>query len=365
VRETYKEFIEMADLLKEATDGKINMYITGTIKKTALKLFNDLTPFIQPEAIKQDEALWIAKAMKGGMIWADEYEGEAYQYDICSMYMAIMKEQHFSVPIRRGTFKKLTKEEFNNKEYFEYGIYRVMIFNTPPGVEQGFSRCSTNPKLFRINTNHYYTHYDLAKAKEEGYKMELIEDNQPNALIYGATQRVNGNIIFKEFVELIFSLKKKGIAQAKLIGNSLWGAMCQKNEISVITETDMIIKIKEDRTLTKIETIDENSLRAKFVKNAFYYESNFARIGPFITAFARRMIANIIKPHLQYVKRIHTDGFISTKKLEFNKKGRSMSCVKEGNNIGNIKYEGYCKFVKIVNCNTILGVDGKKAVFQV
>jgi len=40
-------------------------------------------------------------------------------------------------------------------------------------------------RLFRENPNEFYTHYDLMRAKELGYKIRLIEDDDlPNVLIY-------------------------------------------------------------------------------------------------------------------------------------------------------------------------------------
>ena len=38
ITEYYDQFIEMADGLKEATDGKINLYKTGRISNTTLSL---------------------------------------------------------------------------------------------------------------------------------------------------------------------------------------------------------------------------------------------------------------------------------------------------------------------------------------
>ena len=43
LKSEYKLFIDQADKLKRETDGMVNMYKTGSIKATALKLFQDKT----------------------------------------------------------------------------------------------------------------------------------------------------------------------------------------------------------------------------------------------------------------------------------------------------------------------------------
>src|SRR5690606_24452009 len=113
--------INNANKLKELTDGKINLYKTGTFKNAALKLFHDFNELIQPEPILQAEGIWIKEAMKGPLVWATKYKGDCYEYDVVSMYPSIMRDQKFSVPIKAGIFKKLTQDEFDNAKYYEYG----------------------------------------------------------------------------------------------------------------------------------------------------------------------------------------------------------------------------------------------------
>ena len=42
-------------------------------------------------------------------------------------------------------------------------------------------------------------------------------------------------------------------------------------------------------------------------------------------------------PHKEFIKRVHTDGFISSKKLD----------IKTGDKLGDLVYEGYCENVII------------------
>jgi len=76
-----------------------------------------------------------------------------------------------------------------------------------------------------------------------------------------------------------------------------------------------------------------------------YYKTSFARLSPFLISRERYNISNIVMPHNDNVHRIHTDGFISDKKLD----------IKLGENIGDLVFEGYCENCNIINCSNNLG----------
>jgi hypothetical protein len=125
IKAAYTEYITTADTLKEKTDGKINLYKTGTFAKTALKAFADtITPALVPDPIGQMEAIWIDNASFKAMIWANQYKGDAYKYDFVSMYPSCMASDRMKFPIRKGTFTVLTQAEFDRYEDYAipYGI---------------------------------------------------------------------------------------------------------------------------------------------------------------------------------------------------------------------------------------------------
>jgi len=131
------------------------------------------------------------------LVWAKNgYKGKSYKKDMVSTYPYILKNQKFMIPIKRDEFKKISKKEFDKMDYYNFGIYRVKI------------TCS-DYRIFRYNKRNYYTHYDLTVAKKNGYKMELIVDDKPNCLIYGKDCRINGDVMFKQFIDYLFPLKKK------------------------------------------------------------------------------------------------------------------------------------------------------------
>jgi len=357
LKETYDYFVKTADGLKEATNGKINLYKTGSKwTKAAITLFKDLEERngIWPEKILDDEAEWIRNTMKGPLVWGLKYEGEAYSYDIVSRYPSIMLSNHFSVPIKRGKFITLTKKEFSELKFYQFGIFRVKIKNA-------------DFKLFKINELNYYTHYDLTRAKELNYEMELIEDGKPNFLLYDQYSRIQGNKIFKRFVNYLFDLKLKKVEGAKQIITSLWGTLCEKNIIKEKVQEFDIEKF-EGSVIGCTPTDEEDKMMVSYYKKDSYYVHNWARLGPFLISLGRKAISRMIQPHIKYIKRIHTDGFYCSQKVEWDKPNifsHSVCDVKMGENLGNMKYEGYCDYIKIINHNNIIGRNGKKPEFKI
>ena len=348
-KDDYENFIKMANCIKKATDGKIDMYKTGSIPVTALKFFHDTSVAIQPEPIRQDEAFWIMKATMAGIIWAKPYTGPGYKYDVCSHYPAIMNQQQFVVPIKRGDFRNMTKKQFDDMPNIWPGIYRCVV--------EGQS------KAFRLNKFDYYTHYDLKTAQELGFKITLIIDNEPNALIYDNTRRISGNKIFGEYINTIFALKQQGIVGAKKLLNTLWGVLGKKSLLNFNYKNGHELIIKDENSLISIVPVpiadalahlpipdngphswDGNHL-VSVAKNDGFYESNYARMMPFLLAKGRRDIFTIMQPHLHLVKRIHTDGFITTKDIK----------VKLGTKMGDLKYEGSYPEVQVHNSMKVTG----------
>ena len=346
MRESYENFMKMANTLKEYTDGKYNLFKTGNIKRAALHRFIELNPTLLPEPLDPIEAEWISKASHGSLMCAkNDYTGEIHEYDINSAYPRVLSAQKFSMPIKKGVFKCITQEEFDQCKYFDYGIYRVEIQ-------------SIEAMLFRRNRSNYYTHYDLARAKELGMKMILIEDGQPNALLYsGASARINGDKAFGEFVKELYELKKnhpKIRQYFKMPLNIIWGAMAERYrhkkcilpgthpEITFSNIVSLLPRKSGDKTYYSLKAYDHIA-----------YNLPFARVAPFLLARCRMMMSRIMEPHKQHIVRVHTDGFYSTVPLEFERTNkRTIDSVKIGDELGDLKYEGAYQ-VTITNVNKI------------
>jgi len=346
MKNDYKEFIKKADFLKKVTNGQYNLYKTGSEGKASLYRFYTLNRGLAVEEIDTTEAKWIFNTMKAALIWSKkDYEGPVHEYDINSAYPYIYSHNLFQFPIKCGVFKHLTNKEFQNSEYINYGIYRCKI----TGIDT---------RLFRENPECYYTHYDLMRAQQLGYKIHLIEDDDlPNALIYPSNTRINGQNVFGTYVSELQNLitqnpKEKPLFKKLL--NILWGALCQHNKkVSLLfSEEDCEVK-GDDILVLKPSNFDERYYICKALDYKNIFDTPFARIGPFILSKMRYILSRLIEPHLEHIVRIHTDGFFSTKELTFEKTSNSMDSLVIGTEMGNIKHI-YHEYVKILNTSRII-----------
>jgi len=339
----YNEFIKEADYLKEETNGLINMYRTGEEKTTSLYLFNHFTKAIdQSNDIDSIEGHFINECYRGGLLYSTPYKGEAYKYDVSSMYPSIMKSK-MTFPYKEGKFITLTQSELESNDYFKYGIYRAVISG------------KINKALFRINENNHYTHIELELAKSLGYTISLIEDGTNNFLYYDSKTRISGTQLFGDYINLLYPIKSstKDFKYSKKLLNILWGRLCQKNKRKIYTILECIddVIIKDNEQFYSATFIDEDNKgnlieRIDVIQTDNMFVSGFARIGPFITAQGRKMISNLITNNLDdlnCVKRVYTDSIVSSVPL------KNKFPNKEDADIGELGYEGYTKQCNVIN----------------
>jgi len=325
------EFKERADRLKKQSKYKINLYKTGTFQKTILHLFFSFCNKnnIYAENLTQEEMNWFIACNHGQLNYNEHKKGEFHSCDVNSLYSSCLKSVHFKIPIKQGTFKKLTKSEFENmfNTYFVYGIYRVRIHDNGD---------LKTKKMFRFSKKDFYTSTDLNVAKRIGLTMTLIEDDHDNLLTYGAGTCITGSQLFKEIVDYLYNLRtetKNG--DFKMLLNLLWGCLCEntKRTFQFDTERELNFDIDIDTTKYTILSqcfVKDSILKIVFCKKDNYFKYNFIRLKPFLLAFTRQTVGRIIEPHLDHIVKIQTDGFYSTKQLN----------IEIGTNIGEVRYEG-------------------------
>ena len=336
IEEEFRQLIQDIDIIKKETNGIINLRKTGNINDTSLDLFDKFTKYLKhPETILQDESEWISNTNTGAIIYAEVYNGPGYKYDIKSMYPSIMVSPG-KFPIGRGEFNKL--ENLDNLNYFQFGIYRCKISQ---------ENDNNNNKLFRFNPKNYYTHTSLEHAKCLGLKIELIIDSQPYFLYYSRDKLIGFNEVFNKYVEFMFDLKQKKVPKSKDILNRLWGLLSEIDRKKYFCTSDKEITLSPDDEIISLRPYKHNDdvdiMECVSKKN--YYKTSFARLSPFLISRGRFNISNIVMPHKENVHRIHTDGFISDKKLD----------IKLGENIGDLVFEGYCENCNIINCSNNSG----------
>jgi hypothetical protein len=326
LEQEYNEFIHDAKVLKESTNGYINLYKTGYKDKVvALDLFDRYTKHImKAPVIYQAEANFINNSSIGAIIFTDDYSGPAYKYDVVSMYPSIMNSKML-FPIKEGEFLYLT--EFS-EAFFKYGIYRAEIDK----VQIAYNVNSR--KLFRFNKQNYYTHFDLTRAKELGLEIKLIIDDQPNFLYYSREKLMTGTELFGNYVKLLFEMKKKNIPRAKGILNILWGALSQKaiNKHIISDKIGSTYKIPDNYNIDQIKPYDDNSTHIGITNNDKQFKTGFGRLKPFLISKGRSVISKITEPYVDNLIRCHTDGFLLSEQP---------TNIITGENIGELRYEGY------------------------
>lgn len=345
IEEEYDNYIKMAEEFKTKTDGEINLYKTGSILRTAQKLLDDTTKHITPENILFDEAEVIQNTTQGSTIFNEKYEGEGYKGDIKSMFPYIMSLKSTLIPVKRGIFKQMTQEEFNEMKSklngnYAYGIYKMEIL---PSEDDKINR------LFRFSETNEYTSVDLRNADYLGLEMKLVINEEWNVLLYPRSCCLTGEEVFGKYINKVFKHKDNGVQGAKLLLNILSGAIGELNKKKVVvdeedeTQEDIDLDEMGLSPLTITHSRDRRYSIYKCVYTERFFKSNFARFKPFLWAHARFMMSKLIKPINDIVVKCITDGIITTEKLEY------------FNELGKLKYEGYCPNVIIKNNASPIG----------
>ena len=299
----YHLFIEECEKLKELTNGRIDLAKSGyKVSNEALKCVHfSLLSFNEPEELSLLEQEWYYRCFKGGLIFCQNNTtlDYAYNYDKKSAYPCLLSSDHFTFPVKQGEFKVLSELP----DILSYGIYHCCI--QPSGNEN-------QDKLFRFNSKNYYTHYDIQLARKLNLEINLIDDEQANALVY-VKDRGNGSVYFRQVVHSLYELKTKS-KLAKRILNAIWGALCQRNKIKTTTKND--VNLRKGELLIEIKDIGNDLHKISYLKNGKFFKHNYARIGCFLTSAVRKHMADIIYPVREHVFKCHTDSILSDKKLD-------------------------------------------------
>ena len=323
LEEEFNDYIQLTEELIKETNGRVNLYKSGSIKRASLTLFDELTKHLTPDKIEQDEALWIQESTRGALIFSEQYEGNAYKWDVKSMYPSIMSSSHLVCPIKRGVFSHLTQEQFKTLEYYSIGIYSCII--TP-------SKDTKIDRLFRFNQYNKYTQDSLNHAKELGLQIELI-DTPVNVLLYPRSHCLKGSEIFKSYCDYLYPLKEKGIKGAKLLLNILSGIIGETDEkIFFVDESneanDFIIpdnySIIYHKPLLSIQ-----KTKYYVANNDEYFKSNFGRIKPFLLGKSRLNMCKLMLPYNDKIIKCNTDSIISKEDIPYT----------TGVNMGDLKIE--------------------------
>jgi hypothetical protein len=331
LKKHYDYVSKCAKELKHATKGKINLYKTGMFPKTSLMTWN----LMRKKEVKEletedltDLECQILDKTKGSIIFSQkDYKGEGHFYDFNSFYPSLMQEKTFKIPYKQPkaeTIKKLSQAYWQNAEgisYLKYGLIRCNIEKS--GIEE-------TDRYFRFQEDNWYCSQDIQSARLLKLKITVIDDGQTNFLYYDNTKCVKGDKLFGAFVNYMYDLKQKKITGAKDILNSLWGMICYKKVSKTTKDVKNPIMITPSIT-GLVSTVEK--------ENPY---NPYARLKRFLLAEGRLQMIKLIFKYGKDIVQCHTDGFISTKKLD----------IDDSSELGCIKYEG-SKQVHIINANDV------------
>ena len=312
-------------------------------KLMALWLFEQCshsTPANEP--LDPQEAKWISDTMRGGLIWADnDWKGYGRQYDFTSMYPYLL--QKYSFPVKKGKFCTLQDYRYNNRGTMMayYGIFHAEV-----------ELCKERRNVFSYSKKNMYTQHDLNNARALELSYRLIHDGFPNALVYDSKALFPGSIMFGAIVEFLFKIKSEGEPAgqiAKRFINMIWGALCQRNY--AYEPESKLFSIPEGAIVEEYQPVGYKKVLFKLSYPDNTFKGEYPRIAPFLTSVARKTVSEAIRPHVNKVRRIHTDGFI----LEEDSNQLSLiSCPEEAlKTLGALKFEkeGICH---VKNANQVV-----------
>ena len=185
-----------------------------------------------------------------------------------------------------------------------------------------------------------YTHFDIKVARKQGYGIHLLQDDGMNACIY--KKRLFAYQVFGEYHDTIYKLKQK-LPKNKLIKqlqNILWGALSEKATIT--HNLNKTLHMNRLKGVTLKFNHNQSRIICEYEKDVVF-KMDYARVAPFITAYGRYHLYQVMQPFVDKVKRIHTDGIYCNEDVS--------NYLKIGKKMGEFKIEKQGNFhIKHVNC---------------
>jgi hypothetical protein len=311
----YNDFVRWNTELKknDVWDFDYSYYYNHNV--AVMEFFKLLSKKIELQDIDVVESRWMEQSYNSGLMTCVEGQyKDAYAYDFSFNYPNILGSNDFKFPVKTGVEIKLKKipDIITN---IQYGFYRVKIQCDNPNFR----------KIFAFSKHNVYTHSSLRFARKHQHtfnvKIELICDGQPNLYSYKPASMITGDEIFGRWLKKLNELKEL-FPKNKLIkhlASTLWGNLSKKI-IYHRTERQVI----DDKLLdnNEFDIIDEKVDRKsgehiyyELIKFSHLYATNY-RLKPFLTAYSRNKIGDVILQDVDNCVRVQTDGVIMLKPLK-------------------------------------------------
>jgi hypothetical protein len=237
------------------------------------------------------------------------------EYDFNSFVPYCMSVVKF--PHDDGTLKTLSQVAF--REHVDddpVALYRISV--------EG----DVDPRLYRLNPkSDWYTHYDIQILDELDVEFAIIEDGEPNAMIW--TSHIDGSEAFG-FMSDLYYLRNKDNKQVKEILTMLWGVLTESHRITI-----PISQLKACDEVIRLDAFDTMTATIK-PKNGRIYKHATARAKPFIQAMERLKMFRLVREMIDNgfeIHRINTDSILTNAD-----KGRRLDRLRrDDNKLGGLK----------------------------
>jgi len=292
----------------------------------------------QFEPVSQDEFLIFERCYNAGLICLNlEYKKQptqCYGYDFSRYYTHLLKSMR--IPKSQGIKKDLDSVEFGK---LDFGIYRVKIEYT--------NKALTN--IFNFNSDNHYTSSVLNYLESikdiYGIKLTLLKtdsDYNYNALVYDEKDLIKGEKLFKDWFKALESIREQFPENrlVKHLMSSLWGTLTSFNKVYTEDLSEYDATYLDDLEESEHKIIKHKDNHYVLVKASNAFNHSLARIKPFLTAFGRlKLMKLIIEQNLDKdIVRLHTDGLVFNKPVDFESMGLSYYPKPENKTTGLIKY---------------------------
>lgn len=311
LEQAYDYLINEYNEIIRLTNGKINFYIYKSMTDCTRTFLKDSIEKCQD--IDEEEGKWITLASQGGIrknLMDIDKSQTLYCYDIKSCYPSILNSWNFYVPITRGVFKISNLTDLSNR--LSMGIYRVKV--------------TGHSVFYKHKEESYLTHEDVALAFSCGLNVQLVQDGQPNCLLYHCHKAcLKGRDVFGNLIDTLERAKADdpSLKLVKTHLSSLWGTACEATKGRTVRRLidedwpdDLVIDEDEDY-YEDTKMIRGKIYRIMYIKKRNHpFHCPLARFKPFLLARQRKyMIEKIYLPHKDIIACIKTDGIYTTEKI--------------------------------------------------
>ena len=306
-------------------------FFSSKLSKEKLELF---------ESVNEEEFYIFERCLNSGLICLNlDYKNiptDCYGYDFSRYYTNLLLD--LKIPMCPGIKRKLDNLDFDN---LDFGIYRIKIEYT--------NKDFTN--IFNFSSENHYTSstiYYLNKIKDKyGLKLTLLDDYDDydyNCYTYNKNDLILGKTLFNDWFKALETIRKEFPKNrlVKHLMSSLWGTLCSYKKIYISEDEieNYDISYIDDNEKSEYKILNHIEDKYKIVKSINAYNYGLARIKPFLTAFGRLKIMKFIhKCDIEKsLVRIHTDGLVFNKQIDFEKYNLDYYPMPEDKSTGKINY---------------------------